>query len=140
MDFDDFVVGYSGTFSKIIGEAENQEFAKISGDYNPVHFDDNVGRRIGFSGAVSNGFIQESLLAGALVNTFGSEDTIVVALEKNTRFLNPVYMGDLITAKVEVTARIPAMQALKILGRCQNQDGIAVVETRFTLKILSPAG
>lgn len=140
MRYDDFRVGYSGSFTKVVSEEDNIHFANLSGDFNPVHFDDEIARELGFTARVSNGFVQESRIAAALVETFGSPDTLVVALEKNTRFLRPVYMGDEITAKVEVVGRVEAMRALKIRARCHNQKGEQVVDTRMTIKIMSPAG
>jgi len=133
--YDDFKIGYKGTFQKIVTAEDNRLFAEISGDDNPVHFDDAVGRRAGFLARVSNGFVQESRLAGALVQTFGSDNTTVVALEKSTRFLKPVYMGDEITASVEVVGRIESMCALKVKGICVNQHGEQVVDCDFTVKI-----
>lgn len=139
MDYADFQVGYKGTFEKPVTSEDNRLFGELSGDDNPVHFDDAVAQSLGFEGRISNGFVQESRLAGALVATFGSSDTVVVALQKNTKFLKPVYMNDDITATVEVVGRIEAMRALKVHGKCFNQHGEQVVETAFTIQILSPS-
>ena len=136
MKFDDFVIGYKGSLAREVTRSYNDDFAEISGDFNPIHFDDEVGQKFGFKSAISNGFVTESRVAGALVKTFGSETTIVVALEKNTRFLAPVYMGDLITATVEVVGRLKAMRALKIKAKCFNQNSIQVADTNMIIKIL----
>ena len=136
MRYDDFVVGYKGSLTRPVTREYNDQFAEISGDFNPIHFEDSVGRKFGFEGAVSNGFVTESRIAGALVETFGSADTIVVALEKNTRFLAPVYMGDIITAWVEVIGRVRALSALKIKAECYNQHDQKVVSAIMTIKIM----
>lgn len=135
--YEDFNVGYKGSFTKTVTEHDNKLFAELSGDYNPVHFQDDIGRRLGFDARVSNGFVQESRIAAALVETFNSDEAVVVALEKNTRFLKPVYMGDEITATVEVVGRIKALQALKIRATCVNAKGDIVVKTNMTIKIYS---
>ena len=138
MTYDNFTIGYKGSFTKKVTIRDNEMFSELSGDMNPIHFNDEVGRSLGFEGRVSNGFVQESRIAAALIETFGSDDSIVVALEKNTRFLRPVYMGDEITATVEVVGRIPALCALKIKAACINGDGEHVVATNMTIKIVSP--
>lgn len=138
MTYDDFQVGYAGSFTKTVTVEDNADFARLSGDYNPVHFDDRVARELGFPAAISNGFVTESRVAGALVHTFGSDRTIVVALEKNTRFIKPVLMGDEITARVAVTARIPARRALRIQAACYNGRGEKVSSTAMTILILEP--
>jgi len=134
--YDAFVIGYKGAFTKAVTAEDNRAFAELSGDFNPVHFDDAVARELGFPSAISNGFVTESRVAAALVNTFGSDRTIVVALEKNTRFLKPVLMGEEITARVEVVGRVESMRALKIKAGCFNAKGEKVSKTKMTVLVL----
>jgi len=136
MRYSDFKVGYKGSFIRPVTYDENVKFGEISGDLNPLHFDDEVAKELGFKSAVSNGFVAESRIAAALIETFGSEMTVVVALEKNTKFLQPVYMGDLIRAEVQVAAQIRSMKALKIIAKCYNQDNELVILTNMVIKIL----
>lgn len=138
--YDDFVIGFSGSFTLPVTGHHNDLFAELSGDYNPIHFDDSVAKKFGFESRVSNGFVAESRIAAALIETFGSDDTIVVALQKNTRFIKPVYMDDEITAEVTVTGRIEPLQALRIQARCFNQLKVKVIETEMIIKILDNAG
>ncbi len=137
MKFEDFTIGHKGVFTKRVTEEDNKLFAELSGDFNPIHFEDEVGRKAGFKARISNGFVQESRIAAALVNTFGSKDTLVIALEKNTRFLKPVYIGEDITATVEVIGRVEALKALRIKAACLNAKGEQVVATDMTIKIFS---
>ena len=137
MKYEEFELGYKGSFTKIVTEEDNKRFAELSGDFNPIHFDDEIGRSAGFRACISNGFVQESRIASALVETFGSEESIVVALEKNTRFLKPVYIGDEITATVEVVGRVEALRFLKIDAACINADNLRVVAARMLIKIVS---
>lgn len=136
MNYNDFIVGHKGTFTKKVTEQDNLLFADLSGDYNPLHFQDDVARKHGFKGKVSNGFVTESRIAAALVSTFGAKNTIVLAMEKNTKFLRPVYMDDEITATVEVIGRVEAMQALKIKAQCVNQHNEKVIQTSMVIRIL----
>jgi len=137
MTYDDFPVGYKGQFKKRVTEHDNVLFAEVSGDYNPIHFQDDVAQAGGFAGKISNGFVTESRIAGALVETFGTDGTVVLAIEKNTRFLKPVYMDDDITATVEVVATIKSMQALRIKAACFNQRGEQVVATQMVIRLLA---
>jgi 3-hydroxybutyryl-CoA dehydratase len=136
MTYDDFTVGFSGTFHKRVTEQDNVIFADISGDDNPIHFRDDVAKKAGFERKISNGFVTESRIAAALVETFGSDNMVVLALEKNTRFLKPVYMDDEITATVEVIGRIQSMMALKIRAACFNQDREQVISTTMIIKLI----
>ena len=135
--FDDFVIGFKGTFTRKVTQKDNDLFRKLSGDENPLHFDEITAKKAGFDAKISNGFVTESRLAAALVKTFTSEKCAVVELKKNTRFLKPVFMNDEITATVEVIEKIEAMQALKIHALCFNQNNEKVIETYFIIQILS---
>lgn len=137
MEFEDFVIGYKGSFTKKVTALDNKHFAELSGDYNPIHFYDEVAQAHGFTGMVSNGFVAESRIAAALVHTFGSDGTLVLAMEKNTKFLKPVYMDDDITATVEVVGRIEALKVLKIKADCFNQRHERVIQTSMIVRILS---
>jgi 3-hydroxybutyryl-CoA dehydratase len=137
MEYKDFIIGFKGSYTKKVTERDNDLFADLSGDFNPIHFEDEAAQYHGFKSKVSNGFVSESRIAAALVSTFGSVDTLVLAVEKNTKFIKPVYMGDYITASVEVVGRIEAIKMLMIKARCFNQRSERVIETSMKIKILS---
>ena len=136
MEYDDFAVGFTGEFQKRVTEHDNVVFSDLSGDENPIHCRDDVARKAGFERKISNGFVTESRIAAALVKTFGSDKMVVVALEKNTRFLKPVYMDDEITATVEVVGRIESVGILRIKAACFNQDREQVVSTTMVVKLI----
>ena len=115
----------------------DDEFAQISGDSNPIHLDDEVARSCGYDGRVSHGFVSESLAAAAAVETFSSETGIVVILEKATQFRRPAYVGDVITAVVEVESRSESSRLLRVSATTTNQHGQTVVTSRMLLRLLA---
>jgi 3-hydroxybutyryl-CoA dehydratase len=137
MTYDRFPIGFKGEYRKPVSEDDNIAFATLSGDLNPVHFKDEAARKAGFKGKISNGFVTESRIAAALVETFGSDEALVVAIEKNTRFLKPVYMEDDITATVEVVGHIPERRALEIKAACFNQHGVQVIAANIIITLFS---
>ena len=72
MRFQDFVVGYGGAFTKEVTAKDNDQFAELSGDFNPLHFSDDFARRVGFDRRISNGFVTESRVAAALVRALST--------------------------------------------------------------------
>ena len=136
MTYESLQIGKKGSFTKKVTERDNRMFAEISGDYNPIHFQDSTASLAGYKNKISNGFVTESRIAGALVNTFGSKNTVVLAMEKNTKFLKPVYMGDEITATVEIVDKLDAIRALRIRAACFNQQNEKVVDTKMLIKII----
>ena len=136
MKFDDFKIGHKSFYKKKDTMVDNDMFRELSGDDNPIHFDEKVARRCGFKGRISNGFVTESRIAAAIVKTFGSDGTVVLALKKETKFRKPVYMDDEIIATVEVVGRQEATRILKIKAECFNQHGEQVVDTTIYIKII----
>src|SRR5512132_266962 len=94
-------VGERAERSMRIGDEQIEAFARLSGDRNPVHFDDAFARRIGFEGHIAHGAVTASLLSAVLGMDLPGPGSVF--LEQRVRFLAPVRPHDAITATLEVT-------------------------------------
>ena len=137
MKYEDFKIGYQGTFSTHVTEEKNRQFGELVGDFNPVHFDDKRMKKTIFGRKVTNGFLTESTIGSALVKMFTSGETIVIALKKQIKLAAPVFIDDTITATVTVKERFPEKQRLLCDCIVKRQDGTTVVESEFLVKILN---
>jgi acyl dehydratase len=77
-------------------------FARLSGDDNPIHLDDEAARAAGFTGVIVHGALVTSLISRLLGTRLPGPGTIYLGQE--TRFRSPVYPGDRLTAHVEVVS------------------------------------
>lgn len=136
MKYDDFKVGYTGTFTKTITEEVNRKFGELVEDFNPVHFDEERMKKSIFGRRATNGFLTESTIGTTLVHMFTSDESIIIALKKEIKLLAPVFIGDTITATVVVAERYPEKQRLLCNCTVKKQDGIVAVEAKFLIKIL----
>jgi 3-hydroxybutyryl-CoA dehydratase len=136
MRYDDFEVGYVGTFTTTITDEKNAAFGELVGDHNPVHFDEGRMKKSIFGRRATNGFLTESTIGSALVKMFTSDESVVIALRKEITLLAPVFVGDTITATVTVAERYPAKERLLCECHVDKQDGTRVVAARFLVKIL----
>lgn len=136
MKYDDFKAGYQGTFTTTITEEKNRQFGELVGDFNPVHFDDEIMKKTIFGKKATNGFLTESTIGSALVRMFTSDETLVIALKKEIKLVVPVFIGDTITATVTVKERLPEKQRLLCDCVVKKQDGTEVVKAEFLIKIL----
>lgn len=136
MRYDDFKIGYTGTFTKTITEEVNSRFGELVGDFNPVHFDEERMKKSIFGRRATNGFLTESTIGTSLVHMFTSNESIVIALKKEIKLLAPVFIGDTITATVTVAERYPKKQRLLCDCIIKKQDSTIVVEAKFLVKIL----
>ena len=137
LSYDDFKIGYKGTFKKKITEEVNKKFGELVEDFNPVHFDENRMKKSVFGKRATNGFLTESTIGTALVHMFTSNESIIIALKKEIKLLAPVFIGDTITATVTVKEKYPEKERLLCDCIVKKSDGIEVVKAEFLVKILN---
>lgn len=94
-------VGERATRSMTVTGESIALFARLSGDRNPLHFDDGFARGIGFAGRIAHGALTTSLLSAILGMDLPGPGSVL--LEQRVRFLAPVRPGDTIDAALEVT-------------------------------------
>ena len=119
-------VGDSAQISKTITETDINDFARVTGDFNPVHLDQAYAEKTIFKGRIAHGLLSVGLLSNILGNILPGHGTIYLSQE--VRFLAPVRIGDTITARVEVIELLPEKNRAKFRTTCINQDGKEVVD------------
>ena len=114
-----------------------ESFARLSGDRNPVHFDDAFARTIGFDGRIAHGAVTAALLSAVLGMDLPGPGSVF--LEQRVRFLQPVRPGDTIVAALEVT-RVREDKPIVTLGASiTNTHGVRVVEGELVVLLRDPA-
>jgi 3-hydroxybutyryl-CoA dehydratase len=119
-------VGDSAQISKTITETDINDFARVTGDFNPVHLDQGYAEKTIFKGRIAHGLLSVGLLSSILGNILPGHGTIYLSQE--VKFLAPVRIGDTITAGVEVIELISEKNRAKFRTTCMNQDGKLVVD------------
>ena len=129
----DYTVGERSEVSKTISETDIYTFAEISGDFNPVHVDKIAAENSVFGRQVAHGILVGSLLSNVIGMKLPGPGTIY--MEQDLKFKIPVYIGDTVTAKVEIAEIInDTKNILRLSTQVINQnnelviDGFAVVK------------
>jgi acyl dehydratase len=119
----------TASFSKTLTETDVYLFAGISGDFNPLHVDEEYAKTTQFGTRIAHGGLAASLLAPVLGMKLPGLGT--VALETVTKFRKPVYFGDTITCKVEVIEKVERLKAvrMKIVWTNQKNEVVSKGET-----------
>lgn len=94
-------VGYRISYSKRISEVDVFAFGLISGDWNPIHFDDSYASKTRFGGKVVHGMLTTSLVSAMVAQI----PETPVLLETNFRYLMPVREEDVVEVRGEVVGR-----------------------------------
>jgi len=99
-----FYKGQRFTRSLAITSELLEQYGKLSGDFNPLHIDDQYAREKGFKSRVAYGNIYGMLLSTLVGMDLGHQE--VMLLSEKFDFKKPVYVGDTIklTATVAVTS------------------------------------
>jgi acyl dehydratase len=122
----DLTVGQRATRSLTLTADHVNGFASLTGDYNPLHFDEAFAAGTTFGRLVVQGGLTTGLLHALVAMDMPGPGTVF--LSQDWKFTAPVFIGDTITAEAEVLSvheRKPVCQ-LKI--RVTRQDGEVVLD------------
>jgi 3-hydroxybutyryl-CoA dehydratase len=124
--YEDIKIGDVAEYSKTITEKEVLGFAEISGDCNPVHVDKEFAERSMFKRQIVHGILSGSLISTVLGTKLPGINTIY--MKQDFQFKAPVYFGDELTARAEVTEKKDDKHIIKLRTFVTNQDGKIVVD------------
>jgi acyl dehydratase len=96
------VVGQRASLSRMIRPEYIGLFSEISGDYNPVHYDEAVAAASPFGEIIVQGGVTSSILNAVVAQELPGPGSVFLQLDLT--FRSPVRPGDVITGTVEVTS------------------------------------
>ena len=122
---DEMEIGQSAEAVRTVSEEDLDMFAKVSGDYNPVHMDEEFARATPFRGRIAHGALVASFISGVLGNQLPGPGAIFLGL--NMRFSRPVRIGDEVTTRVEV-------KSIDLKSRKAVMDCVCLVEGQVAMQ------
>lgn len=129
-------IGGREQFSKTITESDVATFAGLVGDFSPQHVDAEYARRSRLGQRSAHGILAGGLI-GAVINS-RLPGPGCTGLSQQPEYLLPIFIGDTITAEVEVIAWEPERRLVTLKTDCRNQDDRQVVAGRATLIVPEP--
>lgn len=138
--FEDFELGQEfETRSRTITEADVMTFAGLSGDFHPLHTDEEFAKKTMFGGRIAHGLLGLSIASG-LINQMGiGENTVLAFLGLTWSFKGALKFGDTITVRQHVAEKRatskPDRGILRMAISVLNQRGEIVQEGEHTLMI-----
>jgi acyl dehydratase len=119
-------IGAVARRSRLVSARDIELFTEISGDRNPIHYDEEVAAASRFGGLVVQGGVTSGLLNAVVAEDLPGPGSVF--LEVAWRFLAPVRPGDEITAEVTVTDARADKPVTTLATRITNQDGVVVLD------------
>ncbi len=109
-------VGHTASFTTKVTDHMIRQFAELSGDYNPIHMDEEFASKTRFKQRIAHGMIVGALISRALVDGIHGQG---IYMGQSLKFVNPVFIDDEITVTIRIT-------------NIRREKGIASVETLAT--------
>ena len=119
-------VGQRAERSLTLTSKHVQTFAELTGDYNPLHFDESFVARTKFGKLVVQGGLTTGLLHALVAMDMPGPGTVF--LSQNWKFTAPVYIDDTITALAEVLSVHASKPVTQLAIRVTRQSGEVVLE------------
>ena len=111
-------VGQRATRSRRVESRDIERFTEISGDRNPIHYDEAMARATRFGGIVVQGGVTTAILNAVVAEDLPGPGTVFLHVAWD--FRAPVRPGDTITGEVVIT-------------KVRDDKPITELETRVTL-------
>jgi 3-hydroxybutyryl-CoA dehydratase len=102
--FADLAIGMSVAIENTVSEQDVIDFARVSGDHNPLHMDEDYARTTQFKGRIAHGALSASYISAILGNDLPGPGAVF--MELNLKFVRPVRIGDRVTSTAEVIEMI----------------------------------
>lgn len=99
---EDIRIGMQASYSQTVSDSDIKAFSGISGDRNPVHLDEIYAESSRYKKRIAHGFMTASYFSALFGTKIPGEGCVYVS--QSLKFKKPVYIGDTVTASVEVTS------------------------------------
>ena len=132
--FDEIEFGQKTKFSIEINESLVNEFAQISGDYNPLHMNKDFASKTKFGKRICHGMLLASFFSKLIGMHLPGKNSLYFSQTQD--FQLPCFLGDTVTIEGEVIDKSPSTGIITIKTTVTNQinnclvDGIAKVIVR----------
>src|SRR5215831_15505828 len=131
---EDLTVGQAASYERTVSAEDVQKFGDVSGDHNPLHFDDEYAKGTIFRGRIAHGMLSLSYLSTVLGTKLPGAGSIFMSA--TTRFKAPVRIGD--TVKAVCTVREIDIAKKRVTFDCLCKVGdIVVVEGEALVRVPS---
>ena len=127
-------VGDKFSTDRLVTDELIRKFAEVSGDYNPIHLDEEFAKTTRFGRRIAHG-----MLSGAFVSAvlgYELSERKIVYLSQTLKFTAPVFIGDTVTATGTVTNIRGDKPIVTLETMCTNQKGETLVTGEAVVMIL----
>ena len=130
----DLKVGDKFSTSREVTDELIRKFADVSGDYNPIHLDEEFAKNTRFGRRIAHGMLSGAFISAVLGYEF--KERKIVYLSQTMKFVAPVFIGDTVTATATVTDIREDKPIVTLETFVTKNDGEMVVKGEAAVMIL----
>jgi acyl dehydratase len=131
-------IGRRATWTREIGAADVEAFARFSGDRNPLHFDAEFAARTSMGRLIVQGGLTTALFNALVAMELPGPGSVF--LHQEWDYPAPVYVGDIVTAEAEVIEARADKPITRLRCVARRQDDVVVLQGECLVYTLRPDG
>jgi len=124
--FDEIELGMQKSFKVDISEDMLDDFAKLSGDDNPLHTNEEYASSTSFKKRVCSGMFLSSFFSRLVGMYLPGKHALHISQSLN--FVNPCFIGETITVEGKVIGKSPATKIIKLETTITNESGKRIID------------
>ncbi len=119
-------IGDTASMAKTVTEYDIYQFAGVTGDFNPIHINEEYAAGTFFKGRIAHGMLSAGFISAVIGTKLPGTGCIYISQTLN--FKAPVRIGDTITTTAEVVELLVEKNRVRLKATCTNQDGTLVTD------------
>lgn len=131
-------VGDTAQRSMLVTDEQIDLFARLSGDRNPLHFDEDFASKTKFGRRVVHGGVTAAILNALVAEDLPGPGSVF--MEQHLKYTAPVHPGDTITADLVVLKAREGKPIYTVAVRVMRQDGVSVLEGECVVYVMRTQG
>ena len=133
LSFNDIKVGRVFSFEVFVDKALARSFAKLTGDKNPLHLDEDYARKTEFGQTIVHGMLLGSFFSTLVGMLCPGQNALY--LSQDLRFRNPLKFGQTVNVAGVVTAKYDTAKIIDIRTTIKDKNGTVIINGLAKVKV-----
>jgi 3-hydroxybutyryl-CoA dehydratase len=132
--YDELTIGMERSFDKKVGEADLDSFAKITGDFNPLHMDESYAKSTSFGKRVVHGLLLTSYLSTLAGMFLPGKYSLI--LKTDVKMKKPSFLGDELKISGRIVQKVDFSKIIVLESKVTNQNQEILQEGTMHIQVL----
>ncbi len=133
LNYESIEIGQSASFNRIISQEDMISFARLTGDYNPLHMDREYALKTEYQEQIAHGMLISSFFSALIGMHLPGKKCLLI--NQNINYRKPVKINEKLYIFGEVIQKVDAMQLLVIKTMITNHAKEILLDGKITVKV-----